>query len=196
MEIVPAILAGLATVPRARKCGRPDSPKRGVRRRGRCPRPTGLVADLGSGGGLPGLVLGLVWPKASWLLVDSNGRRTSWLQGDVELGISSRVEVRMRARRVTVPEARIPSEAGLVTARRFGAAGADGGMRRARSYRWAATCWSPTRPNRGGGSVGLGEVSLNSAWTLGLSEAARYRGRTGVVQPDDLGVGVLREVPS
>ena len=58
------------------------------------PVPTGLVADLGSGGGLPALVLALVWPDTSWLLIDSNQRRTTWLrEASSELGIAPRVEV-------------------------------------------------------------------------------------------------------
>ena len=42
--------------------------------------PAGLATDLGSGGGLPALVLALVWPDSRWLLIDSNQRRTSWLR--------------------------------------------------------------------------------------------------------------------
>ena len=56
--------------------------------------PAGLVTDLGSGGGLPALVLALVWPDSRWLLVDSNQRRTSWLrEASSELGAMARVEV-------------------------------------------------------------------------------------------------------
>ena len=44
----------------------------------------GLAVDLGSGGGLPGLVLAVQWPESQWPLIDSNGRRASWLQGAVD----------------------------------------------------------------------------------------------------------------
>ena len=48
-----------------------------------------LAVDLGSGGGLPGLVLALLWPSTKWLLIDSNERRATWLQkATEELGIS------------------------------------------------------------------------------------------------------------
>ena len=33
------------------------------------------LVDLGSGGGVPGLVLALDWPDSYWTLVDANGRR-------------------------------------------------------------------------------------------------------------------------
>jgi len=48
--------------------------------------PAGLVTDLGSGGGLPALVLALVWPDSRWLLIDSNqlaakGEFGTWCHG-------------------------------------------------------------------------------------------------------------------
>jgi 16S rRNA (guanine527-N7)-methyltransferase len=82
--------------------------------------PTGLVADLGSGGGLPALVLALVWPHSSWLLIDSNQRRTSWLrEASSELGNSNRVEV-VCERAELVARSPYRHQAELVTARSFG----------------------------------------------------------------------------
>lgn len=50
--------------------------------------------DLGSGGGVPGLVLALCWPKARGALLDSVARRCSFLREAArELGIDDRVEV-------------------------------------------------------------------------------------------------------
>jgi 16S rRNA (guanine527-N7)-methyltransferase len=84
------------------------------------PAPTGLIADLGSGGGLPALVLSLVWPNTRWLLIDSNQRRTSWLRDAVaELGTSSRVEV-VCERAELVGRGPYRHQAELVTARSFG----------------------------------------------------------------------------
>ena len=37
------------------------------------------VLDLGSGGGLPGLVLADQWPEATLVLLDANQRRTDFL---------------------------------------------------------------------------------------------------------------------
>jgi 16S rRNA (guanine527-N7)-methyltransferase len=82
--------------------------------------PVGLAVDLGSGGGLPGLVLAVLWPESQWLLVDSNGRRAGWLQDAVDqLGISVRTEVRCERAELTGRSAGRQSAA-LVTARGFG----------------------------------------------------------------------------
>jgi 16S rRNA (guanine527-N7)-methyltransferase len=47
-------------------------------------RPPRSVVDLGSGGGLPGLVLAEVWPETHVLLLDASERRTEFLK--LELG--------------------------------------------------------------------------------------------------------------
>ena len=83
--------------------------------------PAGLVTDLGSGGGLPALVLALVWPDSKWLLIDSNQRRTSWLrEASSELGATTRVEV-VCERAELVGRSPYRHQAQLVTARSFGA---------------------------------------------------------------------------
>jgi 16S rRNA (guanine527-N7)-methyltransferase len=52
------------------------------------------VADLGSGGGVPGLVLAEAWPDAQMLLVEANQRRAEFLSRAVTaLGVGPRVEV-------------------------------------------------------------------------------------------------------
>lgn len=54
----------------------------------------GRWVDLGSGGGVPGLVLASVLPGSAWVLLDARRRRTEFLEGAVdELGLSDRVEV-------------------------------------------------------------------------------------------------------
>lgn len=78
--------------------------------------------DLGSGGGLPGLVLANLWPTARAVLLDSQRRRCAFLQSAVEiLGLAERVDVRWgRAERL----ARDPGLRGrfdLVVARSFAA---------------------------------------------------------------------------
>lgn len=53
-----------------------------------------LVADLGSGGGVPGLVLAGLWPVCQFVLIDANERRTAFLAEAVEtLGLGGRVTV-------------------------------------------------------------------------------------------------------
>ncbi len=55
--------------------------------------PTNLV-DLGSGGGLPGLVVAAGWAQASVALLEANGRRADFLRRAVDrLGLADRVRV-------------------------------------------------------------------------------------------------------
>jgi 16S rRNA (guanine527-N7)-methyltransferase len=81
----------------------------------------GLVADLGTGGGIPALPLALVWPETRWTLVDRGDRRTAFLQDAArQLGLQDRVQV------LTADAGRVGHEAehrgryDLVTARSFG----------------------------------------------------------------------------
>lgn len=56
--------------------------------------PAGRWIDLGSGGGVPGLVLAIAVPGVRWVLLDARRRRTAFLERAVgELGLSDRVEV-------------------------------------------------------------------------------------------------------
>jgi 16S rRNA (guanine527-N7)-methyltransferase len=57
--------------------------------------------DLGSGGGVPGLILALRWPATAWTLLDAGDRRARFLEEAVgELGLGERVTVlRERAER-------------------------------------------------------------------------------------------------
>ncbi|HVA04311.1 MAG TPA: RsmG family class I SAM-dependent methyltransferase [Acidimicrobiales bacterium] len=58
----------------------------------------GRWLDLGSGGGLPGLVLAQYWPSTPAVLLDSAERRTTFLaEASAELGWAERVQV-IRAR--------------------------------------------------------------------------------------------------
>ncbi len=58
--------------------------------------PAGAVSlvDLGSGGGLPGLVVAVGWPDAAVALLEANGRRAAFLRRAVDrLGLATRVRV-------------------------------------------------------------------------------------------------------
>lgn len=83
-----------------------------------CP---GRVVDLGSGGGVPGLVLAMTWPTADVALVDSSERRTVFLGRAVErLGLGPRVSV-VRARAEDLGrDRRWRGRADAVVARGFG----------------------------------------------------------------------------
>lgn len=55
---------------------------------------SGRWLDVGSGGGIPGLVLAIANPERHWTLLDSNGKKTRFLtQAVIELGLSAQVSV-------------------------------------------------------------------------------------------------------
>jgi 16S rRNA (guanine527-N7)-methyltransferase len=61
----------------------------------------GEVADVGSGAGLPGIVLAIARPDVSWTLIEPMERRVAWLDEQVAtLGLSNVTVVRGRAEEV------------------------------------------------------------------------------------------------
>jgi 16S rRNA (guanine527-N7)-methyltransferase len=80
------------------------------------------VADLGSGGGVPGLILLACWPTTRLVLLDSNERRTEFLsEATAELMGGEPVEViRGRAEEIGQSEM-FRGQFDLVTSRSFGA---------------------------------------------------------------------------
>ncbi len=85
---------------------------------GRSPR---AVADLGSGGGVPGLVLISCWPDARLALIDANERRVDFLHTEVR--DNSKVEV-VRGRLEDLGRDPVLRERfDLVTSRSFGVPG-------------------------------------------------------------------------
>jgi len=74
---------------------------------------SGSVADVGSGAGLPGIVLAIARPDVQWTLIEPMERRVIWLNEQVDaLGLDN-VEV-LRAR---AEDARRPEGFDVVTAR-------------------------------------------------------------------------------
>lgn len=58
----------------------------------------GRVADIGSGAGLPGLVLAIARPDVEFVLIEPMERRVTWLQEQADaLGLSNVTVVRSRA---------------------------------------------------------------------------------------------------
>ncbi len=84
---------------------------------------SGRWLDLGSGGGVPGLVLAVRLPAVPFTLVDAQLRRTQFLASSVlDLGVGDRVEI-VRSRAETL--GRDPAHRGtysVVTSRSFGPA--------------------------------------------------------------------------
>ena len=80
----------------------------------------GTVVDLGSGGGVPALVLALACPGLSWVLVEVRQRRAQWLATAARrLGLGDRVTVRTE-RAEQVGRGPWRGSAAAVTARSFG----------------------------------------------------------------------------
>ena len=65
----------------------------------------GRVGDVGSGAGLPGLVLAIARPDVELVLIEPMERRVAWLVSEAaELGLTNVTVVRSRAEETTLPE--------------------------------------------------------------------------------------------
>ena len=77
--------------------------------------------DLGSGGGLPGLVLAELWPASRWTLLESQHRRGDHLRWAVnELGLGDRVVVDQRRAEDAGRDPALRATVDLVVSRSFG----------------------------------------------------------------------------
>ena len=80
----------------------------------------GVVVDLGSGGGVPGLPVAVARPDLELVLLDSSAKRCEFLASAVEaIGIGSRVEVR-EGRAEVLGRSELRGTAAAVIARSFG----------------------------------------------------------------------------
>jgi 16S rRNA (guanine527-N7)-methyltransferase len=81
----------------------------------------GRALDLGSGGGVPGLVLALALPHVRWTLLDGMVRRTTFLQEAVDaLDLAARVEVRTARAEEAGREPTLRGSYDLIVTRGFG----------------------------------------------------------------------------
>lgn len=84
-------------------------------------RGPGLAADLGSGGGIPGLALAHRFPDASWVLVEAGARRARFLEEVIgELHLSGRVSVMAARAEAIGRDPRHRARYDLVVSRGFG----------------------------------------------------------------------------
>lgn len=81
------------------------------------PPESGLVVDVGSGAGLPGIPLAIMWDRSSMVLVETRTKRTAFLRSSVEkLKLSNIVVLERRAEEIG-RDTRWREKADLVTAR-------------------------------------------------------------------------------
>lgn len=78
------------------------------------------AVDLGSGGGLPGLVLAAAWPESSWLLVDSRRKAGQFLAESVTALDLDRVTVVADRSETVAADEEHRGRYRVVTARSFG----------------------------------------------------------------------------
>ena len=84
--------------------------------------PPARVLDLGSGAGVPGLVLALRWPDTTFVLLDASAKRTAALStAVVELGLGDRVTVRTDRAEDAGRDPALRATFDAVTARSFAA---------------------------------------------------------------------------
>lgn len=82
-----------------------------------------VMADIGSGGGLPGLVLAELWPETNVGLIEANERRARFLHGEsLAIGLD-RVTVLMERAETVGRDRRYRQTFEVVTSRSFGPPG-------------------------------------------------------------------------
>ncbi len=81
----------------------------------------GTFLDLGSGGGVPGLVLAISWPDAAGILLESQRRRCELLERALErLDLGDRIAVREGRAEDLARDPLLRGQVDLVVARAFG----------------------------------------------------------------------------
>jgi len=139
--------------------------------------------DLGSGGGLPGLVLADRWPDSRWYLVDASQRRAEFLSDAVvALGWTDRVEARRGRAETLARQPELRGQVGVVTARAFGPPAVT------------AECGSGFL--RVGGHLLVSEppTAEPSRWSVpGLAELGLIEDATGTVRGEEAHVQALRQ---
>lgn len=134
----------------------------------------GSVADIGSGAGLPGLVLAIARPDVRWTLIEPMERRVNWLNEQVAaLGLENVTVLRSRAEDVPSAE-----KFDMVTARAVSA---------------LRTLIPLTAPLvRDGGELALLK-GMNASNEIDAAAKAIKKYRLGEVRVEVLGEGVLAE---
>ncbi|CAH0217854.1 Ribosomal RNA small subunit methyltransferase G [Microbacterium sp. Bi121] len=133
----------------------------------------GSAADIGSGAGLPGVVLAIARPDVTWALIEPMERRVTWLTEQVdELGLSNVTVIRARAEEV------VPKQFDVVTARAVSA------LR-------TLLPWTAPLVRDGGELVLLKGQNASAEIEAAAKQLKKYR--LSDVRVDVLGEGVLAE---
>jgi len=83
--------------------------------------PPGPFLDLGTGSGIPGLVLALAWPESTGVLLDGKVRRTGVLaRALTDLGLADRIQVLTARAEAAAHDPAHRAHYALVVARGFG----------------------------------------------------------------------------
>ena len=86
--------------------------------------PPGLALDLGSGGGIPGLVLAMEWPESEWVLLDGRSRSAQFLTAAAaRLGLAGRIRIVEGRAEEAAHDGALRGSARLVVARGLGSPG-------------------------------------------------------------------------
>jgi 16S rRNA (guanine527-N7)-methyltransferase len=141
--------------------------------------PAGHVLDLGSGGGVPALVLALALPGTSWVLVESHRRRAAWLEdAGRALDLAGRITV-LEERAEVTGRGLWRGQAVGVVARSFGPPAVTAECA-APLLTAGATCWVAEPPDPDGARWPAAGLAL-----LGLAVTGRTAGwvALGAVSP-------------
>lgn len=129
--------------------------------------------DLGTGGGVPGLVLALAAPERSWALLDSRARSVEFVGWAIgELDLSSRVTVVEGRAEEVGRDPRHRGRYGLVVARGFGPPGVT------------AECAAPLLDTGGHLVVSEPPNSTGERWPVGQLSALGLRWNRLASSPD------------
>ncbi len=143
------------------------------------------VMDLGSGGGVPGLVLGVAWQESTIVLLEANARRAAFLRRSVDiLKLTERVAVLAERAETAARDVRHRGQYDLLVARGFGgpAVVAECGAPFLRTGGTLIVSEPP--PTSRAGEIG-GRGEQGSRWpvdglsVLGLTPARAHSGRFG-----------------
>ena len=82
--------------------------------------PQGRMLDVGTGAGLPGLPLAILLPETEWQLLDSNGKKTRFVQQAIaELGVNRETAGRVKVVRTRVQDYHAEAPFSVVLSRAY-----------------------------------------------------------------------------